>query len=204
MWVRAPRRQSAPGPEPARRSTYYPDTAPVFIEAAANVVNSNYLIRAELQVPDGGGHGMVLAHGGRFGGYGLLVFDGRPRFVYNYLGVAATVIASDRPMPAGSCTLAVSFEMTGKPDAANRYGAPGVARLFIDQQVVASTALVKTAPVMLDFSGTLTCGYHPAEPFGGYEPPFRYTGEIRCVDVWTHGSLPVHEALATEVYLKRQ
>ncbi len=201
---RAPRRQARPETEPVRHATYYPDTAPVFIEAAANVVNTNYVIRAELHVADGEADGMVLAHGGRFGGYGLLVRNGRPRFIYNYLGLAETVLESDQPLPGGSCMLTVSFEMTGKPDIANRHGAPGVVRLYIDRNEVATAVLTRTAPVMLNFSGMLTCGYHPGEPFGGYEPPFRFTGTVRRVDVWTHGTLPLQEGLATEVYLKRQ
>ena len=73
-----------------------------------------------------------------------------------------------------------------------------------DSKEVASTPLVKTVPVMLNFSGVLTCGYHHAEPFSGYEPPFRFTGTIRRVDVWVHGSRSIDEALSTEVYLKRQ
>ena len=201
---RAPRTQPHAGPEPVRQYAYYPDTAPVFIEAAANIVNVNYLIRAELHIPVGGASGMVLAHGGKFGGYGLLVLNGRPRFVYNYLGIAETVFEADRSLPAGSCTLSFAFEKIGAPDSARAYGAPGIGRLFVNSEEVASGRLVKTVPVMLNFSGSLTCGYHHAEPFPGYEPPFRFTGTIRRVDVYTHGSRSIDEALETEVYLKRQ
>ena len=201
---RAPRRPPPPGPEPVRHATYYPDTAPVFIEAAVNLVNSNFLIRAELDVAGPAATGMLLAHGGRFGGYGLLVRNGRPVFTYNYLGLTETVLASDQPLPDAPCTVSVAFTMTGKANTAQRYGAPGTLRMAVDGTEVVSIALVATAPVMLNFSGTLTCGYHPAEPFGDDRPPFRFTGVIRQVDVWAHGGLPVAEALAAEVAMKRQ
>ena len=204
MLGRAPRRTPAPGPEAARHYTYYAATAPVFIEAAADIVNANYVIRAELDITTHGVRGMVLAHGGKFGGYGLMVRDGRPCFVYNYLGSAETIFEADRLLPLGRCTVTFAFEKNGAPDTARSYGAPGVARLFIDEEVVASGPLIKTAPVMLNFSGSLTCGYHHAEPFAGYEPPFTFSDKIRRVDVWTHGTAPIDEVLATEVWLKRQ
>ena len=204
MLGRAPRPQRAPGAESPRRYTYYPDTAPVFIEAAADVVNVNYVMRAELDLARAGVSGMVLAHGGKFGGYGLFVLEGRPRFVYSYLGLTETVFEANRMLPAGPCALTFAFEKTAPPDGAKGYGAPGIGRLYIDGEEVASGVLEKTAPVMLNFSGSLTCGYHHAEPFSGYTPPFRFEGLIRRVDVWSHGTRTVDEALAREVYLKRQ
>ena len=204
MLGRAPRPHRLPGPEPARRYTYYPGTAPVFIEAAADIVNVNYVIRAELDIARSDASGMILAHGGKFGGYGLFVHQGRPRFVYNYLGLADTVFESNRTLPVGRCTLTFAFQKAGVPEPAKGFGARGIGRLFVNDEEVVSGALDKTVPVMLNFSGSLTCGYHHAEPFRGYEPPFYFTDTIRRVDVWTHGTAPIDEALATEVWLKRQ
>ena len=135
---------------------------------------------------------------------GLMVLDGQPRFVYNYLGSAETIFDANRLLPVGRCTVTFAFEKNGAPDTANGYGAPGVAHLFIDEEEVASGPLTKTTPVMLNFSGSLTCGYHHAEPFASCEPPFIFSDVIRRVDVWTHGTAPIDEVLATEVWLKRQ
>jgi arylsulfatase len=38
---------------------------------------------AEIEVPDTGVQGMIEAHGGLVGGYGLYMRDGKPTFVYN-------------------------------------------------------------------------------------------------------------------------
>jgi arylsulfatase len=43
-----------------------------------NVKNRSNTITAEIDVPQGGGHGTILAQGGRFGGWSLYVKDGVP------------------------------------------------------------------------------------------------------------------------------
>ena len=147
---------------------------------------------------------MVLAQGGKFGGYALLLLDGRPRFIYNYLGLADTVLESSRCLPVGRVTLTFVFQKTGAPSHSKAYGAPGIGRLFLGEEEVASGPLEKTVPLMLNFSGSLTCGYHHAEPFFGYELPFRFDETIRRVDVGTHSNAVIDDALALELYLKSQ
>ena len=143
---RAPRPALARDPEPVRRYTYYPDTAPVFIEAAPDTVNANYVIRAELEIVHEGANGMVLAQGGKFGGYALLLLDGRPRFIYNYLGLADTVLESSRCLPVGRVTLTFVFQKTGAPSHSKAYGAPGMPSRSIS---------VSTLPGQIAFTETL-------------------------------------------------
>ena len=202
-------RASPPPPNPKaepKQYVFYPDTAPLFIEAAPNLINSNYRIVAELQIPPGAPvEGMIVAHGGRFGGYALLLREGRPLFVYNYLGVSEMTIAARDPLAPGHHTVTFSFEMSGPPCFPQGKGAPGVGSLAVDGKQVASALIESTAPVMLNFSGMLTCGYHHMEPFGlGYAPPFRFGGTIRRVGIVTSATQPVDPALEREVFLKRQ
>jgi arylsulfatase len=59
-------------PRPAATaSSYYPGGAPVDSSAAVNVKNRSHTITAEVVIPDGGAEGVLLADGGRFGGYSL-------------------------------------------------------------------------------------------------------------------------------------
>ncbi|MES2482543.1 MAG: arylsulfatase [Pseudomonadota bacterium] len=200
---KAPGRKAPPAA--IHRRVFYPETAPVFIEAAPNVINTHYRIRADLEVWPGRDSGMLLAHGGRFGGYGLMLLQGRPRFVYNYLGVYETVVAAEQPLSAGAHVVEAQFTKTGRPTPGSGLGAPGIVRILVDGQEVASAPLVYTAPVMLNFSGSLTCGYHHAEAFGDvYEPPFVFGGRVRQVEVFTHGEAEIDEALLREVWMKRQ
>ena len=202
---KTPKAEPTHGIEPVSKQVYYPGTAPVFIEAAPSIINVNYRIRAEVEVPAGEAEGMLLAHGGRFGGYGLMVRQGHARFVYNYLGIEQTIVESPAPLSAGERVIEVAFEKDGPPAPAAGRGCPGRLRLMVDGVEVASVVIAKTAPVMLNFSGTLTCGYHHAEPFDDtYRPPFAFTGKLRKVEVFTHGSARLDEDLLREVSLKRQ
>ncbi len=202
-------RATPPPPDPRarpKRHVFYPDTAPLFIEAAPSVVNANYRIVADLEIPGGApAQGMLVAHGGRFGGYGLLLQQGRPVFVYNYLGVSQTRIEAPAPLPPGARRLSFSFEMTGPPQFTQGLGAPGIGRLWVDGTEVASAPIDTTAPVMLNFSGMFTCGYHHFEPFDlGYQPPFRFTGTLRRVGIITSGTQAVDADLEREAFLQRQ
>jgi arylsulfatase len=48
-----------------------------------NVLNNDYRIEGDVTVPADGGNGVIVANGGRFGGYSLWVDHGRPTFSYN-------------------------------------------------------------------------------------------------------------------------
>ena len=56
-----------------------------------NVLNKSYVITADVTVPESGGNGVLVTDGGRFGGYGLYLLEGKPVFTYNLLNLAATV-----------------------------------------------------------------------------------------------------------------
>src|SRR5271157_187543 len=55
---------------------------------APNILNRSYTITAEVDVPAGGGNGMIVTAGGFNGGYGLYLLNGKPVFNYNMLMLA--------------------------------------------------------------------------------------------------------------------
>ena len=170
---------------------FFPDMAPVFIEAAPSITNTDYAVEADIEIDLGvnNAEGMLLAHGGQFGGYGLMVRDGRAVFVYNYFGLSETVIASPARIANGRHTVRVEFKRTGRPAPEQGRGAPGDLTMLVDGARVASEALVDTAAGMLSFTGMLTCGYHPGEPFRqGYVPPYKFNATIHRVVVATSGA----------------
>ena len=44
--------------------------------AAPSILNKSYTITAEVEIPEGGAEGIIVTHGGRFGGYGLFLSKG--------------------------------------------------------------------------------------------------------------------------------
>ena len=51
-----------------------------------NIKNRSYSITADVEIPEGGANGVILAQGGRFGGWSLYLKDGKPTYCYNFLG----------------------------------------------------------------------------------------------------------------------
>ena len=58
----------------------FPDTG-----TAPSLLNKSYTITAEIEVPEGGGEGMLMTDGGRFAGYGFYLLKGVPVFTWDLL-----------------------------------------------------------------------------------------------------------------------
>ncbi len=109
--------------------TVYPGMSGMMENAFINVKNRSFSIAAEVHVPDSAASGVILAQGGRFGGWSFWLKAGVPRFTYNWLGVARYEIAADNPLPSGEQVLRFDFAWDGgKP------GAGGVARISLAVQ----------------------------------------------------------------------
>ena len=52
-----------------------------------NIRNRSYSVTADVEIPKGGANGVIIAQGGRFGGWSLYLKDGQPAYWYNFLGL---------------------------------------------------------------------------------------------------------------------
>jgi arylsulfatase A-like enzyme len=98
-----------------------------------NLLDRSYTITAEVEVPDGGGDGMIVTTGGRWGGYGLYILKGKPVFDYNMLILAQYRWEGKEPLTPGKHTIVYDYT----------YDGPGIAKggtgeLKVDGQVVDS------------------------------------------------------------------
>ena len=55
--------------------------------SVVSIKNKSFSVTAEVDVPDGGVNGVIIAQGGRFGGWTVYFQDGKAKFVYNVLGI---------------------------------------------------------------------------------------------------------------------
>src|SRR6185295_13992333 len=55
---------------------------------APPLLNTSYTIKADVEVPQGGGEGSIVAQGGRFGGYEMYILKGKHVLTWNLLGLA--------------------------------------------------------------------------------------------------------------------
>ncbi len=93
---------------------------------APNILAKSYTIQADVEVPSGGGEGMIVTDGGRFGGYGLYLLKGKPVFTYNLLAVKKVRWEGQEPLTPGKHTLEFDFKYDG-PGMAK--GGTGVLRV---------------------------------------------------------------------------
>jgi arylsulfatase len=168
------------------RYVYYPGGAPQFEYTAVNVKNRSHSITAEVEIPEGGAEGVLLAHGSWFAGYSLYVKDRRLIYVHNYLGLAEYRIVSTEELPAGKAMLRFRFTRTGEHR--------GRGELFVDDRLVGAGEIPHTVPAVIETSGEgLCCGYDSGLPVSAdYQAPFRFTGHIVQVVVET-GEAPADD-----------
>ncbi|MDP1535016.1 MAG: hypothetical protein Q8L92_15680, partial [Rubrivivax sp.] len=146
-----------------------------------NVKNRSKVITAEIEVPEGGGNGTVIAQGGRFGGWSLYVKDGVPGYAYNYLGLQRTSIAGTKPLPSGKRTVRFEFAYDG-----DGQGKGGKGTLFVDGERVAEQQIERTQAGMFSADETADVGIDLGTPVVeaiGAEAKSRFTGRIPKVTV---------------------
>src|SRR5438477_2844467 len=100
---------------------------------APNLLGKSYTITAEVDVPEGGGDGMIVTQGGRWGGYCLYLLKGKPVFDYNMLALLQARWAGEQSLTAGKHTIVFDF----------KYDGPGIAKggsgvLKVDGQDIAT------------------------------------------------------------------
>ena len=89
--------------------------------------NKSHAVTAQLDVPETGADGVIIAQGGSFGGWSLYAKDGRPTYCYNLLGLQRFKIEGDRAIPPGEHQVRMEFAYDG-----GGLGKGGTATLYID------------------------------------------------------------------------
>jgi arylsulfatase len=157
--------------------TYYPGTADVPESQAVNVRNRSYSIAALVDIPGPGAHGVLFAHGSRFGGHALYVRDGRLHYVYNFVGSQEQKIVADQEIPVGEkIILSASFSKDGEDPPGTAHG---IVSLYHGDQKVGE-GRIKTQPGKFSIAGEGLCvGRDSGEPVTEDYPgqaPWRFTG----------------------------
>jgi arylsulfatase len=157
----------------AGRYTFYPSDLRYPRGAFPSIHNRSWSIEAELEVPPGGGEGVLVTQGGRFSGWGLVLLGGVPSFLYRTSDTAGSLtrLTASKPLPPGSHRIEVSFKIDGPG-----LGKGGALAMKIDSRTVATGRLEATAPIRFseeDASVGRDTGTTLVED---YRIPFRATG----------------------------
>src|SRR6202011_5439031 len=104
-----------------------------------NVKTRYFSITGNVEIPDGGANGVILAQAGRFGGWSLYLKDGKPTYTYNWLGLQQYTVAAKQALPAGKATVRFEFAYDG-----GGVGKGGTGSLFVDGKSVATGRIERT------------------------------------------------------------
>jgi arylsulfatase len=144
-----------------------------------NIKNKSSKITAELDIPEGGANGAILSQGGKFGGWSLYMKDGKPAYVYNFLGLERYTIAAPKALPAGPATVTLDFVYDG-----GGMGKGGKATLLVNGKPVAEGRIEKTQPNIFSADETADVGLDNQTPVAegiGIGAETRFTGKINKV-----------------------
>jgi arylsulfatase A-like enzyme len=142
---------------------------------APDILNKSYTITAEVEVPDGGGQGMLATLGGRFGGYGLYLLNGKPVFTYNLLALERFRWEGEEALMPGKHTIVFDFTYDGPGP-----GKGGTGILKVDDKEVANKKIPHSIPFLMTIDETFDVGIDTRTPVDDkdYQVPFRFTGKI--------------------------
>jgi arylsulfatase A-like enzyme len=124
-----------------------------------NIKNRSLSITADVEIPEGGGNGVILAQGGRFGGWSLYLKDGKPTYCYNFVGLQAFKVAAPQPVAAGKATIRMNFDYDG-----GGIGKGGTATLLVNGEKVASGRVEHTQAMIFSADETTDVGVDDATP----------------------------------------
>lgn len=159
--------------------TYLPGMIRIPEGSAPNFKNRSWAIAAEMTIPDSGANGVLATVGGRFGGWGLLLKDSKPEFLYALSNQPEQKfrIVSDQPIPAGNHVVRVAFKYEG-----GGIGKGATAVLFVDGKEVGQGRIPQTVPIRFSLDETFDIAEDTGTPVvEDYvdQMPFRFTGTLR-------------------------
>jgi arylsulfatase A-like enzyme len=148
--------------------------------SVVSIKNKSFSVTAHVDIPDGGANGVIIAQGGRFGGWAVYFKDGRATFVYNALGIYEYSTTADTSMSAGTHQVRTEFAYDG-----GGLGKGGDVTLYYDGQPVGSGRVEHTQPMIFSADETTDIGQETGTTV---TPDYsaqnsRFTGKIHWVQL---------------------
>ena len=180
-----------PTPYPAGQATftYRAGVDRLAYAITPDLMSKAYTIRADVDVPASGANGVIIARGGRYGGFTLFVKDGHIVYEINSFGNRAGQVVSSDALTAGKAHIVVdmvpdSIAKSQNPAATNTSGLhtsglhPGTGTLringkfegtghFANTNVYTGAAQKETLDIGRDLGSAVSPDYESPNPFTG-------------------------------------
>jgi arylsulfatase len=146
-----------------------------------NIKNKSHAVTCVVVVPEGGGHGTIIAQGGRYGGWTVyLTEDGRPAYCYNLFGLERFKVYGSEPLAAGEHQVRMEFDYDG-----GGVGQGGTATIFVDGTEVGSGRVDNTVPGVFSADETTDLGNDTATAVTDDldRSTMKFSGRVRWVQI---------------------
>jgi arylsulfatase A-like enzyme len=159
--------------------TYYGDVQNVAPGTIPPIYNHSYAISAELEIPEGGAEGVIVAEADHLGGFALFVDGGKLKHTYSFVGVFEYKQESDIPLPAGQVSVRMEFAADSAAPATG-----GDVMLFVNDEPAGGGRIEHTVPVRFSGYAGMDIGRDngmPVDRSYADRSPFAFTGTVKKV-----------------------
>jgi arylsulfatase len=161
--------------------TYYPGDTRIPQFLAPDTRNRSFRVTAQVEIPQGGAEGMLVTTGGRFGGYGLYLQDGKLVYLHNLLGAARYKVQTREKIPEGKHVLVFDFHYDGWG-----LGKGGDVTFLVDGKTAGGGHIQRTVPIAGGLSESFDVGEDTGTPVDesyADKLPFKFTGKLERLTV---------------------
>ena len=145
-----------------------------------NLKNKSHAVTAEVEVPEGGANGVIIAQGGAFGGWSLYLHEGKPKYCHNLAGLMRFYVEASAAVPAGTHQVRMEFAYDGGGLAKG-----GTATLYIDGDKVGEGRIDATVPMIYSADETCDVGCDTGTPVSEdyTSAASHFTGKVNWVEL---------------------
>jgi arylsulfatase len=138
---------------------FFPGMRRLQENSVINTKNKSHSVTAELEIPESGVRGVIIAQGGNFGGWTLYVKDGKLKYFYNFLGMRSYEVTATSPLHAGTHQVRMEFKYAG-----GGIGKAADITLYVDGKEVGKGRVERTHGYLFSMDETTEIGCDNGEP----------------------------------------
>jgi arylsulfatase A-like enzyme len=159
---------------------FFPGMGRLSENSVVSIKNKSFSVTAELELRAESAEGVIIAQGGRFGGWSLYAKGGKAKFVYNLLGIHEFPIEATEPIPTGKHQVRMEFAYDG-----GGLGKGGEVTLYCDGREVGKGRVAMTQAMVFSADETTDIGYESGTPVStDYTTQnSRFNGKINWVQI---------------------
>lgn len=162
------------------RQVLFPGMKRLSEHSVIDIKNRSFSVTASIATPsDGRTEGVIIAQGGRFGGWAFYVKNGHASFVYNLLGMAEFTATATEAISPGKHQIRAEFAYDGGGLAKG-----GTVTVFYDGREVGNGRVDQTQPMVFSADETTDIGEDYGMPVSiAYAGASKFNGRIEVVQI---------------------